>query len=376
MYNEDVRMIRCQATEKATDEGKRLDAEWMEWHANALAPRIQMPRKPFKQKAAELIALLKKSRQTDNAVEIMPMVIMELSDFFGVSIQAAKIRMIDVGYTEAIGMFEYVDDHRVPAHAFTIGSIGKNQTYSVPVADSIIEYAFNNDFRRMMDSGNFIYIDSHFCINDPKYVVRNEFGINEMTEYAIQNMDECCPYFDRTTRPNKDFGVNRYTECVLFQNAVSKTLNDFKYSHTDRNKEVETRAATIRAEQIEVKEVAKILEKLPATFHQSLIMLLEWRGITIEQLAEKALLSDRTIRRLKNEPDYKCSLKTALAICFGLQLHPHISDSLIAKAGYNFRVGEEGVTYSHLLATRYQGTIHEVNEYLETVGFPRLSGEE
>ena len=376
MYNENARMIRCQVAEKETDEQKRSDTEWMEWHANTLAPRILMPRNPFKQKAAELIALYKKEWSTDKTADVISAVIDELHDFFGVSMQAAKIRMIDVGYTEAIGTYEYVDDRYIPAHSFKDGAIGKNQTYSVPVIDSIIAYAVNPDFQRMMDSGNFVYVDSHFCINDPKYVVQNDFGIIEMTEYATQNMDECCLSFDRTTRANKSFGVHGYTECVLFQHAVSKTVNDFNYNHTDHNKDVEARAAAIRAEHEEVKEAAKVLATLPPTFHESLVVLIKWRKMTNEDLAEKALLSSKTIQRLRATPDHNCDLDTAVAICFGLQLHPHISDNLIEKAGHKLKVGEKGVTYAHLLATRYKGTIHEVNEYLEVAGYPPLSGKE
>lgn len=376
MYNENVRMIRCQVSEKETDEQKRTDTGWMEWHANALAPRIQMPRNPFRQKAAELIAEYKKSWQTENVSDVMPSVILELSDFFGVSLQAAKIRMIDVGYTEAIGTYEYVDDRYVPSHSFKDGAIGKNQTYSVPIVDSIIEYAVNPDFGRMMDSGNFVYVDSHFCINDPKYVVQNEHGIFEMTEYATRNMDECCLSFDRTTRPNTSFGANRYTECVLFQHAVSKTISDFKYNHTDHNKDVEARAAVMRAEIDEAKSAAKMMESLPATFHQALVALMKWRGMTNEQLAEKALISSKTIQRMRNDPDHKNDLETVIAVCIGLQLPPYISDPFIEKAGLKLKVGEKGITYAHLLTTLYQNPIHEFNEYLEVAGYPPLSGKE
>lgn len=376
LYNKNVSMIRCQVAENETEEDKRNDTGWMEWHANALAPRILMPYKMFRQRAAELIDAYKKNWQTDKSVDVMPTVIIELSEYFGVSIQAAKIRMIDVGFTEAIGTFEYVDDHYVPTHVIKDGTIGKNQTYSVPVVDSIIQYAVNSDFQRMMDSGDFVYIDTHFCINDPKYVLQNEYGILEMTEYATQNMDECCLTFDRSTRPNKGFGVRGYTECVLFQHAVSKTVNEFKYSHSNQNKDVEARAAAIRAEQEEVKEAAKILEQLPSTFNQALVELMKWRKITNEGLAEKALSSSRTIQRLRTDHEYKCKLETVIALCFGLQLHPHISDALIERAGYKLKVGLQGATYAHLLATRYRGTIHEVNEYLETAGYPPLSGKE
>jgi hypothetical protein len=50
LYDENARMIRCPATENAKDGRERNDSEWMEWHANALAPRIMMPLEPFREK--------------------------------------------------------------------------------------------------------------------------------------------------------------------------------------------------------------------------------------------------------------------------------------------------------------------------------------
>jgi DNA-binding Xre family transcriptional regulator len=163
---------------------------------------------------------------------------------------------------------------------------------------------------------------------------------------------------------------------MLFQSAVSRTVTDHNYSHNDHNKNIEARAAAIQAEQSEVREATKIMEILPPTFHQSLIRLMAWRGVTNEALAEKSLLSPKTIQRMRTDPDYKCDMDTVVAVCFGLQLPPYISNSLIEKAGLKIRVGEKGITYSHLLATQYKNTIHEVNEYLEVAGYPRLSGNE
>ena len=377
LYSDEVRMIRCQSMSKEQpDEKKRSDTEWMEWHANALAPRIQMPRKPYKEKADTLVAQYMQNCQTNNVTDVLPSVIKELAGFFGVSVQSAKIRMIDVGYTEAIGVFEYVDERYILAHSFETGAVVKNQTFSVPLVDSVIQYAVNLDFRRIIDSWNFVFVSSHFCINDPKYVLQNDFGVLEMTEYAVTHIDECCLIFDRVARPNKTFGVQRYTECVLFQDAIAKTVNDFQYNHIEHNKEIETRAVAFRAEQREVKEASEIMEKLPVSFHQALITLMEWRGITVEELAEKSLVQPRTIQRMRNVPNYNRKLETVIALCFGLQLHPHISTTLIEKAGYRLTSGEQSVTYSHLLATAYRSTIHEVNEYLEVAGYPRLSGKE
>ena len=132
----------------------------------------------------------------------------------------------------------------------------------------------------------------------------------------------------------------------------------------------------ILAEHEKIKDAAKMMEDLPATFHHALIKLMEWRGVTNEQLAEKSLLSSKTIQRMRTNPNYKCELETVVAVCFGLQLHPYISNSLIEKAGLKIKVGEKSITYAHLLATQYQSTIHEVNNYLEIVGYSHLSGKE
>ena len=119
----DVSRISCQVTEvpPETKKRKRTDTEWMEWHANALAPRVLMPRKPFKQKADELIAWHKRNSGSDKLSDILPAVIVELSDFFEVSILSAKIRIMDVGYPEAAGVYEYVDGQYVPTHSFKTG---------------------------------------------------------------------------------------------------------------------------------------------------------------------------------------------------------------------------------------------------------------
>ena len=51
-------------------------------------------------------------------VDVMETVIDALATFFVVSRHAAKIRMVDVGYEEAIGVFTYIDGHYVKPHAF------------------------------------------------------------------------------------------------------------------------------------------------------------------------------------------------------------------------------------------------------------------
>jgi hypothetical protein len=304
--------------------------------------------------------------------DVIESVIYELSEFFGVSIQAAKIRMIDIGYSEAIGFVEYIDDSCSILRAIEREAMKQNKSFSVPAVDALIQYAHNADFRRTIDTGNFVHIASHYCINDPKYVKQNEHGVLEMTEYALNHFGECCLIFDRSSFPNAGYGVQRYAEEALFQSAVAKNISKFKFSSLEHNKEVDARAAQMRAELLEVKEIAKVIENLPAAFCNSFKMLMKWRGLTVEQLAEKSLVSPKTIQRMRNIPDHIWDIETIISVCIGLQLPPYISLPLMRKAGLHFKTGEKFITYAHLLATHYRSPIYEFNEYLETAGYEPL----
>jgi hypothetical protein len=376
LYDDNLHMVRCHVAEGTADEYKLTVAEWKEWHANALAPRILMPKHQFQTKANALIAEHKRSRRTDRVSDVIEAVIYELSEFFGVSLQSAKIRMIDIGYSEAIGVLDYTDNRCMEACIGECGEAAKNRTFAVPAVDALVQYAQNDDFRRTIDTGNFVHIASHYCINDPKYVKQNEYGLLEMTEYAINHIDECCLVFDRSTYPNAEYGVLRYTDGSLFQNAILKNIAKFQYGSLEHNREVDARAAMMRVELLEVKETAKVVDNLPASFCNSLKMLMKWRGITVEQLAEKSLVSPKTIQRMRNKPEHNWGIETLISVCIGLQLPPYISTSLIKKAGLHFRAGEKGITYAHLLATHYRSPIFEFNEYLEAAGYPPLCSTE
>ena len=130
----------------------------MEWHANALAPKIQMPLIPFKIKGHEFIKRFQRELGTTDLIDVMEYVIDALATFFCVSRLAAKIRMIDAGYEEAVGTFTYIDSHYVKPHRFKKGALERNQTFSIDALDAAIQSIIHPEIR----DGNYLYIDSHF----------------------------------------------------------------------------------------------------------------------------------------------------------------------------------------------------------------------
>jgi hypothetical protein len=339
-----------------------------------------MPRKPFKQKADELIALYKKNYGTDRLTDVLPDVIDELHNFFGVSILSARIRLMDVGYSEAVGALEFVDGQYVPTHSFKAGALGEKQTFTVPMKEGLYEYAINPDFRAVIDKGDFVYIDGHFVINAPHFVSLNKFGILELTDYALANMDECCLSFERSSRTNPDYSFKRYTECILYQNASSKTITDYKFTQTENDKKVIEAAAAFRSELEEAKSADKLMAELPGSFGKSLVMIMKWRKVTVEKLGELALLDPRMIQRMRTDENQTWSVRKLVALSIGLKLPPDMSLPLIEKAGISFKHGvkgsEELITLRLILTAYYKSTIHECNDLLADAGYPPLSSEE
>jgi len=376
LYNKEARSIRCQVQEGIRPENNRTPLDWMEWQANALAPRILMPVKQTRQKTEELIEKNRRVLQTDNMANVMESVVFELSEFFEVSKQAAKIRMIDLGYTEAIGVLTYVDDRYISNYAFERSALKNNQTFTIGIEDALVEYALNPDFRQLIDSGKYVYVDAHFCINDTKYIRQNQAGFAEMTDYARQHIDECCLIFDIKARPNNRYGAKYYRECVLFRDIASDTLIEVKFTSSLQNQRTEARAVELKKIGAEAKQTKNILRNLPATFPDTLVAHMDRLGITVETLAERSQVNTKTIQRMRNDEKYQPKLKTVVAVCIGLQLNPVLSYDLVNKSGNKFMVTEEHIIYRTLLNTYYQNSIYECNEVLLANNCKPLTKEE
>ncbi|MEB6113921.1 ImmA/IrrE family metallo-endopeptidase [Kurthia gibsonii] len=216
LYNPEARAISCQVREGAEDERNRTPLDWMEWQANALAPRILMPEKQTRVKIEELIAKYQKCNEKGYTYTIFEAVVDELSDFFEVSKVAAKIRMIDLGYKQAIGVYNYIDEQYVPSHSFDEIALANNQTFSISAQDILYEYATKPALKQLLDSGEFLYVNAHVCINDPKYIQKNDAGYATLTDYARNHIDECCLIFDVKAKANSRYGIEYYKEAVYF----------------------------------------------------------------------------------------------------------------------------------------------------------------
>lgn len=374
LYNENATQIKCLVVGGVKDSKVWSPTDRMEWQANSLTPRIQMPFTQAKIKAAELIREYTRRFPGSASIDIMEPVIDEMALFFGVSRMAAKIRMVDLGFEEAIGTFTYIDGQYVKPHAFKKGTLEKNQTFSISERDAIVESALNPILHEKIKSGNYLFVDSHFCINDTKYITADDTGSLSLTKYARHHIDECCLLFELSVPKSANkYGQQFYTECVLYRDATSDIVFEAHFKDTTVNGDVDAHAQAIIAYN---KELSEVLKNMPGGFAGALIHLMEWKEKTVEALAEACSLSPKTIQRMRTNDDYVPSVETVVAVCIALQLPPVLSDELIRRSTCTLGVGEKHLTYKFILNSCYSRPIYECNEMLQKLGFDPLTKEQ
>ena len=373
LYNEEATQIKCLVVGGINPTKARSATDWMEWQANALAPRIQMPLTQTKIKTGEFLRKYLQLFPGSEAIDIMENVIDEVALFFGVSRFAAKIRLVDLGFEEAVGTFTFIDGRYVKPHAFKPGALKRTQTYSISERDAVVESSLNPEIREIIQSGNYLFVDSHFCINDPKYIDYDDIGQAFLTDYARHHIDECCLVFDLTVnRGANSYGKQFYTECVLYRDATSDITFEAHFSDSKLNDDVNAQANAIRAYN---EELAKVMQELPRGFSGSLKALMAWKEKTVEKLAEECCLDPKTIQRMRNNESYDTTIETVVAICIALQLPPVASQALISNSPFSLGYSEKHLAYQFLLNCHYTKSVIECNEILARLSLGPLTRE-
>ena len=376
LLNPDIQAISCAVVEDYKKKSNELEDElsWMEWQANALAPKILIPAKTGKAKLSEILNRLHKAyrgRLRDGYV--MELAISEFADFFKVSTTAAKIRAVELGFEQAAGVFNFVDGKNYPPFSFKKGSLKKGQTFVIDRNNVIIQSLLNPDLSEDIAARRFIHAGGLLVINDPQYVSIVEDSEPTLTEYALEHVDECCLVFDRTTRVSTQYDDSFYRICFLCRDADSKSFVEAKFNPREgKNEDVQKRAREMTTIAAEAKRISDILAEIPSSFCGTLDYHVKRRGYTNEKMEERTGISSRMIQDYRNKKDAKPTLQSMLALCIGLNLHPSFSYDLINKAGYNIMAAnEEYLIYRYLIEHHHMENIFMWNEKLQDAGIPQ-----
>lgn len=281
---------------------------------------------------------------------------------FGVSRQAVKIRLVELGFEEAVGTLTYVDGHYVKPHGFRKGAIALNQTFTISAQDAAIQRFVNLELREKTQNGDYLFVDNHFVYNAPLYVTPNADGKLELTDYARSHMDECCLAFDMSITSKVE--STYHTVCFLNREQSNVTF-EVTYHNGYQNAPQERQIAMRKKQQ---EEWLGIRKKMTDDPEQCMDLLLEWRNMKYTDLGDKIGRDPKTISRtLKSTTTPK--VETAVLICFGMNLPPVISEKLLEVLGCKLKPMDPNHQWmNEALHTKYPESVDAVREFLNQFG--------
>lgn len=328
LCNNDVSMIGCRVVGGV--KGRESSAvSIMERQANALTPRIQMPIWAFKKMASKRIKEYRELTGKFDLIDVMEPVIDALATDFGVSRLAAKIRMVEVGYEEAVGTFNWIDDHYVAAHRFRKGSLKENQTFTIGAEDLARQVMSNPKLKEIVSDGSYLYVDSHLVLASNKYLRTDDKGMTVLTEYARNHMDECCLAFDMTVVGCDD--NEYYTVCYLNKDKDAKVIlniaytDGLQYSSPEKQKEVLDSFILHNAE---------LYNTFSTNYVHCLQAAFKDRGMTYKELADDIKMNPDVVSRIVNGK-HDPSVESLALICLGLKLPYKLSNHIFQYSPCN-----------------------------------------
>lgn len=355
LCNENFTKIQCQTTGDISGIDRESETSWMEWQANALAPRLVMPYEAFKKKAEEVILDTMSEVGESELIEVLEEVIDRLAAYFDVPRAAAKARMVEVGYEEARGTYTYIDGRYVrPYRTSKRGLVSENTTFCVPADFAGIAMITKPELYTRVREGRYQYVDSHLVLNTPKYLRKNTKGEMELTQYARYHIEECCLAFNIEVE-NKTLSNRYFTFCVLNRD------KDVPYSLSYTfNGGIQNSAADKQWEYLDKKlaEEREVLGEMPNKFSDAMAYLKKWRGMTNLDIANSIYMSEKQIERIMRGEGTK--LETLVSVCLALGLPPEISEEVLRKGGFAFNQSEQHWKLRRLLMFDFGKSMDEI----------------
>lgn len=368
LLNQEYRFISCEIVEAyGKEKVKSTPLEWIEWQANTLAPKILMPASTTKKYIQDRLHDLRQSMPASTRdAEVMAQAILDTAAFFQVSRIAAKLRAIELGFEQAHGTFVYIEGKTIPHFSFGSKIIGKNGSFVVDSISALRMIITHPVLDALYAENKIVFVNNMLCINAPKYIRFNDKEHPEMTQYALDHVDECCFLFTCKKRIKLDYDDSFYRACFLCREITADSLLEAEYdAELAKNQLTEEEAAAI-AEIVKLsQQYESDFDELPGSFHKTVDYHITRKGLTAETLSGRSNISTQTISELRNKTNKNVTIPTLLKLFIGLNLNKEYCYDLMRKAGVDFPNTMEGRFYRWLVDEHTDETIERWQRYLD-----------
>lgn len=342
ILNPKTKALVCSTVENYNKNGTRIDEEleWMEWQANCLAPRILMPKKMFIAKYQSLLQANLVEANGQELADVYRNTIKDLADFFQVTFNSAKARLVQLGYKEHLGLDPFIDGEVGKSFHYNTKLLSDDQT---PSGDykNLIDIVTNNrkssKIVNLFFQHKLVIADGSLILNDTKYYYYDEDGIRRLTDYARLHLDECAILFDIEYKNKFAFDSSYYKTCYLCRSGESPLDTEFNVDpKSGNNAYVLDVASKIEVENEDLTEAKDIVAAIQTkNFNEAMDYVIThcYEG-TERQLALAANVSNTYINQIRTTNKVP-SKEVLLKIIAVLKIHYLVSDILVTKAGIN-----------------------------------------
>lgn len=253
-------------------------------------------------------------------------------------------------------------------------------TKNISLDEAFKEFKDNVDFRNILESENFRFVDNCFVINDNKYVKYSQTEGYILTDYAQQFPDECTLLFGYTIK-----NVIAGTNISVPSNMIGMTDVETEY------KKIPFYAPDMQrncfSEKMKEYKFEKALDNIQSTFEElyqdrqigataksfweRATQIMKQKGISHYDFKQRSQLDDNTISRVRLQKG-TITMRVAMSVCVGLDLSLSEAKNLIEMAKLAFNNDKDCVAYEFIL-TAFKGcSMDERNIVLQRCGVAPL----
>ena len=333
---------------------QRSCLKWMETQANAIPRFIQMPEEQASEVILNFFEKLPGEPDWDDYRELIDLVKWK----FGVSRNAAKKRIIELGWPEVRGVYVYnttgyVEDYDVELR------FPEDYTYTLSFRHISDVFASCETFAGLVRSKKFIYLDGHVVINSDRYI-RKEHGLAMgLTEYARHHMAECCLDFKRIYA---EFDYS-YTYGELHKNDLTEITAENRSFSDEQRKKIRMAMYEITEENDKLTVPSDVNE-----FGKAVRFHMERCGLTSDLVADRSGMGVNTVNKMRSGKRVK--LETVLAFCVALEREESFRIDLMQKAKVDYNMSNPAHRlYVTIFELMEKPNVFQINELLKTEGF-------
>ena len=343
--------------------------QWMELQAEKLPAFIIMEESSTRCFVEALLA----DENGERSIRAMQSVLNQMAEHYHVSKSMAKYRLIEMGYSEAEGIYNFVDHSYIPDHACA-GKWPKGCTFTITPIDLANLCVSDQRVDRLLRNGTYRYVEGHLCFNHPnfisiKWVKGREFA--SLTSYARSHIDECCVVF----RPRGRYSRASYDPASCSRKAkepyTDRFLGRYEFA-SEPDTQAYERENLLYSE--DSKRWGKLKYSIPEDFCDAVDCILKEKNMSRESLALSLNIDRKTLYSAMRAS--RPSLSHMVGIFVALGVPYYISIDVIEANGPNMRNIDLHSLYRQMLLSAGSITIERCNDILKKSGFPPFFGNE